>query len=285
MPGIFPPFDPEPEAAEQPHRLRRIPVRAVIPNLVTLLSLCAGLTSIRMGFEGRYDMAVYAIVIAAVLDGLDGRLARYLRVTSKFGAELDSLSDFLSFGVAPPLLLFVWNFHDINSFGWVAVVLFAIAGALRLARFNTMLGEDKPAWQSNFFTGVPIPAGALAVLLPIYIDRVGIDVPEAAAPVVVAYVVLIAALMVSRVPTFSGKKYGGLQREWVVPILIGVVILAMLLVSYPFHVLSVLTILYLAYIPFGWRAWNRLARAHGTKEDELTLDVGSSTCPDDEAAP
>lgn len=282
MPGLFPPFDPEPEAVEPPKRLRRIPIRNVIPNLVTLLSLCAGLTSIRMGFEGRIDMAVYAILIAAVLDGLDGRLARYLRVTSKFGAELDSLSDFLSFGVAPPLLLFVWNFHDINSFGWVAVVLFAIAGALRLARFNTMLGEDKPAWQANFFTGVPIPAGALAVLLPVYVDRVGIDVPQAAAPVVVAYVVLIAALMVSRVPTFSGKKYGGIQREWVVPILIGVVILAMLLVSYPFHVLSIVTILYLAYIPFGWRAWNRLARTHGTKEDELTLDVGGSF-PDDEA--
>ncbi|PKR90402.1 CDP-diacylglycerol--serine O-phosphatidyltransferase [Pleomorphomonas diazotrophica] len=284
MPGLFPPFDPEPEAAERPGRLRRIPIRSVIPNLVTLLSLCAGLTSIRMGFEGRVDMAVYAILVAAVLDGLDGRLARYLRVTSKFGAELDSLSDFLSFGVAPPLLLFVWNFHDINSFGWVAVVLFAIAGALRLARFNTMLGEDKPAWQSNFFTGVPIPAGALAVLLPIYVDRVGIDVPQAAAPAVVAYVVLIAALMVSRVPTFSGKKYGGIQREWVVPILIGVVILAMLLVSYPFHVLSILTILYLAYIPFGWRAWNRLARAHGAKEDELTLDVGGPF-PDDETTP
>lgn len=284
MPGLFPPFDPEPEAAERPGRLRRIPIRSVIPNLVTLLSLCAGLTSIRMGFEGRVDMAVYAILVAAVLDGLDGRLARYLRVTSKFGAELDSLSDFLSFGVAPPLLLFVWNFHDINSFGWVAVVLFAIAGALRLARFNTTLGEDKPAWQSNFFTGVPIPAGALAVLLPIYVDRVGIDVPQAAAPAVVAYVVLIAALMVSRVPTFSGKKYGGIQREWVVPILIGVVILAMLLVSYPFHVLSILTILYLAYIPFGWRAWNRLARAHGAKEDELTLDVGGPF-PDDETTP
>lgn len=284
MPGLFPPFDPEPEAVERPKRLRHIPIRSVIPNLVTLLSLCAGLTSIRMGFEGRVDMAVYAILLAAVLDGLDGRLARYLHATSKFGAELDSLSDFLSFGVAPPLLLFVWNFHDINSAGWVAVVLFAIAGALRLARFNTMLGEDKPAWQGNFFTGVPIPAGALAVLLPIYVDRVGIDVPQAAAPAVVAYVVLIAALMVSRVPTFSGKKYGGIRREWVVPILIGVVILAMLLVSYPFHVLSILTILYLAYIPFGWRAWNRLARAHGTKEDELTLDVGVSF-PDDESTP
>lgn len=284
MPGLFPPFDPEPEAVERPKRLRHIPIRSVIPNLVTLLSLCAGLTSIRMGFEGRIDMAVYAILLAAVLDGLDGRLARYLHVTSKFGAELDSLSDFLSFGVAPPLLLFVWNFHDINSAGWVAVVLFAIAGALRLARFNTMLGEDKPAWQGNFFTGVPIPAGALAVLLPVYVDRVGIDVPQAAAPAVVAYVVLIAALMVSRVPTFSGKKYGGIRREWVVPILIGIVILAMLLVSYPFHVLSILTILYLAYIPFGWRAWNRLARAHGAKEDELTLDVGGSF-PDDESTP
>lgn len=284
MSGLFPPFDPEPEAVERPKRLRHIPIRSVIPNLVTLLSLCAGLTSIRMGFEGRVDMAVYAILLAAVLDGLDGRLARYLHATSKFGAELDSLSDFLSFGVAPPLLLFVWNFHDINSAGWLAVVLFAIAGALRLARFNTMLGEDKPAWQGNFFTGVPIPAGALAVLLPIYVDRVGIDVPQAAAPAVVAYVVLIAALMVSRVPTFSGKKYGGIRREWVVPILIGVVILAMLLVSYPFHVLSILTILYLAYIPFGWRAWNRLARAHGTKEDELTLDVGGAF-PEDESTP
>ncbi len=285
MSGLFPPFDPEPEATERPKRLRHIPIRSVIPNLVTLLSLCAGLTSIRMGFEGRVDMAVYAILLAAVLDGLDGRLARYLHATSKFGAELDSLSDFLSFGVAPPLLLFVWNFHDINSAGWVAVVLFAIAGALRLARFNTMLGEDRPAWQGNFFTGVPIPAGALAVLLPIYVDRIGIDVPQAAAPAVVAYVVLIAALMVSRVPTFSGKKYGGIRREWVVPILIGVVILAMLLVSYPFHVLSILTILYLAYIPFGWRAWNRLARAHGTKEDELTLDVGGGSFPEDESTP
>lgn len=280
MPGLFPPFDPESEEAERPRRLHRIPVRAILPNLVTLLSLCAGLTSIRMSFEGRFEMAVYAILLAAVLDGLDGRLARYLRVTSKFGAELDSLSDFLSFGVAPPLLLFVWNFHDINSFGWLAVVLFAIAGALRLARFNTMLGEDKPAWQGNFFTGVPIPAGALAVLLPVYIDAVGIDVPEAAAPVVVAYVVLIAALMVSRVPTFSGKKYVGLRRELVVPALIGVVILAMLLVSYPFHVLSILTVLYLAYIPFGWRDWNRLARQHGTKEDELTLDVTPPPCTD-----
>lgn len=278
MSGLFPPFDPEP-SVERRHRLGRIPVRSVLPNLVTLLSLCAGLTSIRMSFEGRYEMAIYAILIAALLDGLDGRLARYLRVTSKFGAELDSLSDFLSFGVAPPLLLFAWNFHGINSLGWVAVVLFAIAGALRLARFNTMLGEDRPAWQSNFFTGVPIPAGALAVLLPLYVDRMGIAVPEAAAPVVVAYVVLIAALMVSRVPTFSGKKYGGLRREWVVPALIGVVLLTMLLVSYPFHVLSILTVLYLAYIPFGWRAWNKLARAHGTKDDELSLDVHH---PDDE---
>jgi CDP-diacylglycerol--serine O-phosphatidyltransferase len=281
MTGLFPPFDPEPNDSTPRGRRRRIPVRNVIPNLVTLLSLCAGLTSIRMSFEGRFDMAVYAILIAAVLDGLDGRLARYLHVTSKFGAELDSLSDFLSFGVAPPLLLFAWNFHAINSFGWLAVVMFAIAGALRLARFNTMLGEEKPAWQGNFFTGVPIPAGALGVLLPVYVDNIGIDVPEAAAPVVVAYVMLIAALMVSRVPTFSGKKYVGIRREWVLPALIGVVVLAMLLVTYPFHVLAILTILYLAYIPFGWRAWNRLARLHGTKADELTLDVAGPPCDDE----
>jgi CDP-diacylglycerol---serine O-phosphatidyltransferase len=285
MTGLFPPFDPDPEGSARRTRLHRIPVRSVIPNLVTLLALCAGLTSIRMSFEGRYELAVYAILAAALLDGIDGRLARYLRVTSKFGAELDSLSDFLSFGVAPPMLLFTWNQDLLRSLGWVAVIVFAISGALRLARYNVMLSEDKPAWQANFFVGVPIPAGAVTVLLPLYFDLIGVAVPPQLAPAVDLYVLTIAALMVSRVPTFSGKKLGQVRRDLVLPMVIGVIVYVALLASYTFLVLAISTVIYLAYIPFGWRAWNRLARAHGTKEDELTLDVAGGPAVDDDEAP
>lgn len=281
MAGLFPPLDPDQVTPAGRSSLRRVPVRMILPNFVTLLALVAGLTSIRMSVEGRFDMAVYAILAAAILDGLDGRLARYLRSTSKFGAELDSLSDFISFGVAPPFLLFIWNLNGIKSFGWLAVILFAVAGALRLARFNVKLSEDRPAWQANFFTGVPAPAGALVVLLPLYIDLIGIDVPDFLAPLVVAYVVLIAALMVSRVPTFSGKKLVRIRRDLALPILIGVVLYVAVLVTFTFQVLALSVLVYLAYIPFGWRSWNRLAREHGTPGDELTLDVsGEEEGPD-----
>ncbi|WP_237155115.1 CDP-diacylglycerol--serine O-phosphatidyltransferase [Oryzibacter oryziterrae] len=284
MASLFPPVDPE--QGLNPNRKgkrRPIPLRMIIPNMVTLLSLCAGLTAIRMTFEERYEIAIYAIFAAAILDSLDGRIARYLRSTSKFGAELDSLSDFLSFGCAPPILLYGWNLHSIKSFGWLAVIVFAIAGALRLARFNVMLNEEKPSWQANFFVGMPIPAGALVVLLPIYLDQIGITVPPQLAPLVVVYVIVIAALMVSRVPTFSGKKLGRIRREYVLPLMLAVVLFFALLASFPFEMLAAISVAYLAYIPFGWRAWNRLARAHGDLGQELSLDV---TVPDeDETGP
>src|ERR1700677_4993419 len=135
-------------------RFRRIPVRTLAPNMVTLLALCAGLTAIRMAFEDRYVLAVAAIVFAAILDGLDGRLARFLKGTSRFGAELDSLSDFVNFGVAPALILYFWDLHDLKSAGWIAAIAFAICAELRLPRFNVMIDDpDKPAWTSNFFVG------------------------------------------------------------------------------------------------------------------------------------
>jgi CDP-diacylglycerol--serine O-phosphatidyltransferase len=152
-----------------PRQFRRIPVRTLAPNLVTLLALCAGLTGIRMAFENRYGLALAAIVFAAVLDGIDGRLARLLKGTSKFGAELDSLSDFVNFGVAPGLILYFWGLHDLKSAGWIAAMAFAICAGLRLARFNVMsVDPDRPAWAANFFVGVPAPAGAIIVLFPIY---------------------------------------------------------------------------------------------------------------------
>src|SRR5579864_687009 len=156
-------------------RFRRIPVRTLVPNMVTLLALCAGLTAIRMAFENRYVLALAAIVFAAILDGIDGRLARFLKGTSRFGAELDSLSDFVCFGVAPALILYFWGLHELKSAGWIAAMVFAICACMRLARFNVMIDDpDRPAWTANFFVGMPAPAGAITVLLPIYVQFLGV---------------------------------------------------------------------------------------------------------------
>src|SRR5438094_8393731 len=161
---VFTPFEPEPPQSKR-RRFRPIPVRTLVPNLITLLALCAGLTAIRLAIEAKLEWAVAAIVFAATLDGIDGRVARMLKGTSRFGAELDSLSDFVNFGVAPALILYFWGLHELRSVGWIAAMVFAICGGLRLARFNVMAEDpDRPAWASNFFVGVPAPMGAIAVL-------------------------------------------------------------------------------------------------------------------------
>src|SRR5580698_4798167 len=168
----------------QQQRLRRIPMRTLVPNVITLLALCAGLTAIRMAFEDRYVLALGAVVFAAILDGIDGRLARLLKGTSRFGAELDSLSDFVNFGVAPALILYFWGLHELKSAGWIAAMVFAICTGLRLARFNVMIDDpDRPVWTANFFVGMPAPAGAITVLLPIYLSFLGLPHSEFVAPV------------------------------------------------------------------------------------------------------
>lgn len=282
MSNLFPSFDPDGgEPGRRPRRLRAIPIRMIVPNAITLLALCAGLTAIRMTIEGRFEIAVYAVLVAAVLDGLDGRIARYLKSTSKFGAELDSLSDFVSFGVAPAILMYGWILHQVKSFGWLAALVFAIAAALRLARFNVASGAPKPDWQSNFFTGVPAPAGALTVLLPIYMDFAGIHPPLPTAHISIGYVILIALLMVSRIPTFSGKKLGRVRRDLVLPLLVALVVFVGLVVSFPFEMLAAISLIYLGYIPFGWRMWNKLARAHGAREEEIGFDPAPEVEADD----
>src|ERR1700685_1397054 len=186
-------------------RFRRIPVRTLVPNLITLLALGAGLTAIRMAFESRYGLALAAILFAAFLDGIDGRLARMLKGTSRFGAELDSLSDFVNFGVAPALILYFWGLHELQSAGWIAAMTFAICAALRLARFNVMIDDpDRPAWTGNFFIGMPAPAGAITVLLPIYAAFLGLPRSPFLTWVTLFYTLTVASLMVSRLPVFSG---------------------------------------------------------------------------------
>jgi CDP-diacylglycerol---serine O-phosphatidyltransferase len=235
-------------------QFRRIPVRTLAPNLVTLLALCAGLTGIRMAFENRYGLALAAIVFAAILDGIDGRLARLLKGTSRFGAELDSLSDFVNFGVAPALILYFWGLHDLKSAGWIAAMAFAICAGLRLARFNVMSDDpDRPVWASNFFVGVPAPAGAIIVLLPLYAAFLGLPRSQFLTWAMLVYTLAIAALMVSQLPVLSGKRVGTrVPPETVGPVVIVVVLFVALLIAYPWIILTAGTLAYLVSLPFGW---------------------------------
>ncbi len=243
-------------------RFRRIPVRTLAPNVITLLALCAGLTAIRMAFENRYVLALAAIVFAAFLDGIDGRLARLLKGTSRFGAELDSLADFVNFGVAPAMVLYFWGLHDLKSAGWIAVMAFAICAGLRLARFNVMSEDpERPAWTSNFFVGMPAPAGAITVLLPIYVAFLGLPRSPLVIWVTLVYTLLIAWLMVSRLPVFSGKRIGTrVPPEMVGPAIILAVLFVALLVAYPWIVLTAGTLAYLASLPFGWLSYREYER-------------------------
>ncbi|HIJ38767.1 MAG TPA: CDP-diacylglycerol--serine O-phosphatidyltransferase, partial [Rhodospirillaceae bacterium] len=192
----------------RPNRINGLSLNKLLPNILTMLALCAGLTSIRFGLHGKWESAVFSILLAGVLDGLDGRIARLLNGTSKFGAELDSLSDFVSFGVAPAMLLYFWTMQAAGGLGWALVLLFSVCCALRLARFNTMLGQpDLPAWAYNFFTGVPAPAAAGLVLIPMMLSfQLGADSLFASWLLNAVMLVLVSFLMVSKIPTFSGKR-------------------------------------------------------------------------------
>jgi CDP-diacylglycerol--serine O-phosphatidyltransferase len=245
-------------------RFRGVPLRLLIPNLITLLALCLGLTAIRFAFEDQIAWAAIAIAAAAVLDGLDGRIARALKGTSRFGAELDSLADFVDFGVAPAIVLYVFGLHEMKSLGWFAALIFAIACALRLARFNVMIDDPKqPVWRSYFFVGMPAPAGAVTGLLPVFLHLSLFNVPNthALVPLEIAYVLGIAFLMASQIPHFSGKSIGRVPREYVAVVLFGLVAGVLLLANFPMEMLVALSLAYLASIPFAFRRFQRLRRA------------------------
>jgi CDP-diacylglycerol--serine O-phosphatidyltransferase len=255
------PFEPT-RAPQKRRRFRQIPVRTLVPNLITLLALCAGLTAIRLAIEAKLEWAVAAIVFAATLDGIDGRVARMLKGTSRFGAELDSLADFVNFGVAPALILYFWGLHELGHAGWIGAMVFAICAGLRLARFNVMIDDpNRPPWAANFFVGMPAPGGAITVLLPIYVTFLGMPHLAVAAPLVLFYTLAIAFLMVSRLPVFSGKRVGKrVAPELVLPLFVVVVLFFALLIAYPWPVLTTGTILYLASLPFGFMSYRNHQR-------------------------
>jgi CDP-diacylglycerol---serine O-phosphatidyltransferase len=271
------PFDPSPELRRR--RFRPIPVRMLVPNVITLLAICAGLTAIRLSTEGRMELAVGAIVFAAVLDGIDGRVARMIKGQSKFGAELDSLADFVNFGVAPGLILYFWQLHDLHDGGWISAMVFAISGGLRLARFNaTMDDPNKPPFAFNYFTGVPAPAGAITVLVPVYLVFLGL--PQPPAILTALYTLLIAFLMVSRLPVFSGKSVRmRVPPELVLPVFVGVIIFVALLIGYPWYIVSLGSVLYLFSLPLGWKSYRDHARRYAAASAAVAPEAGAAPAP------
>jgi CDP-diacylglycerol--serine O-phosphatidyltransferase len=255
----FPPFDPNGAPDPRGPRLREIPLRMIVPNLITVLAICAGLTGVRLAFEGRFEMAIIMVLIAAFLDGVDGRVARMLKATSRFGVEMDSLADAINFGVVPALVLYVYTLRDIHSFGWIAVLLFAISLVLRLARFNAMLaGPDAKGWRSKFFVGVPAPAAAFLVLLPVYVGFLGIERGPVFSGFSAAYAIVIALLVVSRLPIYSGKGVSfAVRRDLVMPLMLLVVLYVLLLASFMWETLALTAIAFFVSIPFSARSYFR----------------------------
>jgi CDP-diacylglycerol--serine O-phosphatidyltransferase len=241
------------------NRLRDHSINRLIPNMLTLIALCAGLSSIRFAMDQRWEHAVLAILFAAVFDALDGRIARLLDSSSKFGAELDSLSDFVSFGVAPAVVLFMWGMQDVKSIGWALTLLFSAGMALRLARFNTKLDNaDLPAWHSRFFTGVPAPAAAGLVLLPLIAWLQFPDIAILRSPYVVGPVMLaVAGLAVSRIPTFSFKRLK-ISQALVLPTMVVVAVLTALAMAEPWSTLLLVLLAYIGSIPLAVSAHRRL---------------------------
>jgi CDP-diacylglycerol---serine O-phosphatidyltransferase len=271
-----------PDANEPRRRLfKPVPFRVIAPNLITLVALCLGLTAIRLAYEGRLEPAVYALVVAALLDGVDGRVARLLKGTSRFGAELDSLADFVNFGVAPALVLYSFVLVHLKALGWIAALVFAIAAALRLARFNVMIDDpNRPEWQKNFFVGMAAPAGAICSLLPIYLHFLGVPIGSTAAPLALIYTLGVAFLMVSTVPTYSGKTMGArVPRHWVLPIFVLTVAFFGLLVSFPFEVLALGTVVFLGTIPISVARYRRLDRAEERDRVPESVAPGSDGPP------
>ncbi len=257
-------------------RRRRIPgltVNRLIPNALTLLAMCAGMTAIRLALMGRWQFAIAAVVVAMVLDGLDGRIARLMGATSEFGAQLDSLSDVINFGVTPAIIVYVWALADTGGLGWALALVFVMACALRLARFNTALGTDEPPpWASRFFTGVPAPAGAGLALLPMILSfELDSDFLRSGVVNGIA-LIAVSALMVSKIPTFSAKRIK-LPHSYVGLALIAVGAYAAFLVSTPWVTLSLTGLAYLISIPVSATSFRRLQAA--MDEADAAIDPGA----------
>ena len=251
--------------------------RMILPNMLTLIGVCIGLTSIRFALSGDFHLAIIAIVIAAVIDGLDGRIARLIRGTSRVGKELDSLTDMISFGVAPAFIMYFWKLNTLGRFGWLLCLIYVICVALRLARFNINSNQE-PSWRDNFFEGVPSPAGGILVLTPLIVSLSGFDYfPINYEIVVPIFFIGISFLLISKFPSYSFKKIT-IQRKTTIFLLFGIVLFFGLLLIYPFNIISISALIYLFMLPISFFHYQKLKKQRDDKnsndedddlEDEL----------------
>ena len=239
--------------------------RVILPNMLTLIGVCIGLTSIRFALDERYEFAIIAIIIAAVIDGLDGRIARLIKGTSKVGKELDSLTDMISFGVAPAFIMYFWKLNELGRFGWLVCLIYVICVALRLARFNVNTGQA-PSWRDNFFEGVPSPAGGILVLTPLIFSLTSFDFININYNIVVpVFFIVTSLLLISKFPSYSFKKIV-IQRKATIFLLFGIVLFFGLLLIYPFNVISISAIIYLGMLPISFFHYQKLKKQNYSKQ-------------------
>ena len=235
--------------------------RVILPNMLTLIGVCIGLTSIRFALDGRFEFAIIAIIFAALIDGLDGRIARLIKGTSKVGKELDSLTDMISFGVAPAFVMFFWKLNTLGRFGWLLCLIYVICVALRLARFNVNSNQE-PSWKDNFFEGVPSPAGAILVLTPLIVSLSGFNIIELNFDVIVPiFFILTSFLLISKFPCYSFKKIV-IPRRTTIFLLFSIVLFFGLLLIYTFNVIAISAIIYLLLLPISFFHYQKLKKKH-----------------------
>ena len=243
--------------------------RVILPNMLTLIGVCIGLTSIRFALDEKFEFAIVAIILAAVIDGLDGRIARLIKGTSKVGKELDSLTDMISFGVAPAFIMYFWKLNTLGRFGWLICLIYVICVALRLARFNINSNQD-PSWKDNFFEGVPSPAGGILVLTPLIISMTNFNYIKINYDIVVpVFFIITSFLLISKFPSYSFKKIV-IQRKTTIFLLFGIVLFFGLLLVYPFNVISISAIIYLFMLPISFMHYQKLKKQneHSNYKDE-----------------
>ena len=246
--------------------------RIILPNMLTLIGVCIGLTSIRFALDGKFEFAIIAIIFAALIDGLDGRIARLIKGTSKVGKELDSLTDMISFGVAPAFIMYFWKLNTLGRFGWLVCLIYVICVALRLARFNVNSNQD-PSWKDNFFEGVPSPAGGILVLTPLIISLTNFNYIQLNYDIIVpAFFIITSLLLISKFPSYSFKKIV-IQRKTTIFLLFGIVLFFGLLLIYPFNIISISAVIYLLMIPISFFHYQKLKKQNQDKdsieEDDL----------------
>ena len=224
--------------------------RMILPNMLTLIGVCIGISTIKFAMDGNFTFAVLFLVVAAILDGLDGRVARLIKGTSDFGKELDSLTDFVSFGIAPAFIVYFWELNKFGKIGWLIVLLFSVCCVLRLARFNLTKYEKNDEWKNNFFQGIPSPAGGCLILFPLMFELSNFSNFISLREITPYFMVLVSILLISKVPTFSFKKIA-IRRNMTIFLLLGVGLFFVSIIQFTFETLTVCAIVYLFLIPVG----------------------------------